>query len=529
MTAHPGSARPGGTPGRDRATDTPASGTGGAGGPAPAAARLTTGGADDDFADALALANSSRPRVPTAAGTRGSTAGARVEGEAGPAATAGPADPADARGTDRGEERTGAHRTTDDRHRSDHETTGHHHDTDWETAHRTAHRVGRELPPRAVSLTEAIGHTLAEPLTALTDLPAFDTAAMDGWAVSGPGPWGLEPGGAVLAGHDHPAPLADGLAVPIATGARIPPGTTAVLRRERGRTLADRLRGPNPSPGADIRPRGQECRTGAGLLPAGTPVTPAVLGLAAAAGYDRLTVRPRPRVAVLVLGDELLHRGLPTGGRIRDAIGPMIGPWLTGLGAEPVSVRLLGDLPAGSADRAGGPRGDTLVEALLDAAGSADLVLTSGGTGAGPVDRVHPALRALGARLPVDGVAVRPGHPMLLAELPDGVPLVGLPGNPLAAVSAVLTLVAPVLRGLTGRPEPDADTVRARLTEPVSRHPRDVRLVPVRLPAPGWAEPVGWAGPAMLRGIAVADAVAVLPPGPAPAAGRVRLLELPRP
>ncbi|WP_228473950.1 molybdopterin molybdotransferase MoeA, partial [Streptomyces calidiresistens] len=507
-------------------------------------------------------ANSSGPRPsgphssgPSPAGPRGTDGtAARPGGEATSPGVPGPTAPAGARRADRGAAGDAAPTVAPrpdgsaaGRHRGDRDPAGHPHATDWETAHRTARRAARHLPARALPLAEAIGHTLAEPLTALTDLPAFDTAAMDGWAVSGPGPWTLEPGGAVLAGHDRPSPLADGLAVPIATGARIPPGTTAVLRRERGRTVADRLRGPNPSPGADIRPRGQECRTGAGLLPAGTPVTPAVLGLAAAAGYDRLTVRPRPRVAVLVLGDELLHRGLPTGGRIRDAIGPMIGPWLTALGAEPVSVRLLGDLPAGSPGttagagestaprtgagaRTGGSGGaDTLVEELLAAADDADLVLTSGGTGAGPVDRVHPALRALGARVTVDGVAVRPGHPMLLAELPNGIPLVGLPGNPLAAVSAVLTLVAPLLHGLTGRPEPGAGTARAHLTSPVSRHPRDVRLVPVRLPAPGEAEPVGWAGPAMLRGIAVADAVAVLPPGPVPAAGRVRLLELPRP
>ncbi|MCE7079764.1 molybdopterin molybdotransferase MoeA [Streptomyces sp. ST2-7A] len=576
MTVRPGSARSEGAPGRDHAAEAAApAGTPSdpvavaaeyATGPARGGPRHAEDGPEDDFADALALANSSGPRPSVSvtghgpAGDDGATArtrgdsGARGGGRAGTVRGApDPDEPAADRASPRPDARRGddgggdGDRCTGHTDRGDHIPVGDH-GTDWESAHRAARRAGRELRTRAVPLGEAIGHTLAEPLTALTDLPAFDTAAMDGWAVSGPGPWGLESGGAVLAGHDRPAPLADGLAVPIATGARVPPGTTAVLRRERGRTVADRLRGPNPAPGADIRPRGQECRTGAALLPVGTSVTPAVLGLAAAAGYDRLTVRPRPRVAVLVLGDELLHRGLPTGGRIRDAIGPMIGPWLTALGADPISVRLLGDLPAGpgtdgtdgavspdsggmrenSAETSGEPA-DTLVEALNAAADGADLVLTSGGTGAGPVDRVHPALRALGARVVVDGVAVRPGHPMLLAELPGGVPLVGLPGNPLAAVSAVLLLVAPVLRGLTGRPEPESDPARARLIAPVSRHPRDTRLVPVRLPAPGEAEPVGWAGPAMLRGIAVADAVAVIPPGPASAAGRVRLLELPRP
>src|SRR5690606_1237796 len=130
-----------------------------------------------------------------------------------------------------------------------------------------------------------------------------------------------------------------------ATGARVPPDTTAVLRSEYGRTDAQgRLHALcEAGHGKDIRPRGQECRSGDQLLPPGTLVTPAVLGLAAAAGYDALTVVPRPRVDVLVLGDELLTEGLPHGGRIRDALGPMLPPWLRALGAGETTVRRIGD------------------------------------------------------------------------------------------------------------------------------------------------------------------------------------------
>ncbi|MDB1086333.1 molybdopterin molybdotransferase MoeA [Streptomyces sp. ACA25] len=389
----------------------------------------------------------------------------------------------------------------------------------WDAARRVAHRTaGRPLAPVGRPLDErALGHTLAEPLEALTDLPAFDASAMDGWAVSGPGPWHLAPGTGVLAGHAAPSPLTDGDAVPVATGARVPAGATAVLRSERGTVTGGQLRGPNPQPGADIRTRGQECRSGTALLPAGTPITPVVLGLAAAAGYDELTVRPRPRVDILVLGDELLVSGRPQEGRIRDAIGPMAGPWLTALGADVIATRHLGD------------DAEALHRALVTS--RADLIITTGGTAAGPVDHVHPTLRRLGARLTVNGVAVRPGHPMLLAELPDGPPLIGLPGNPLAAVSGLLTLAAPLLRALTGRSAPEEP--QATLTGPVRRHPADTRLVPVTCPAPGRAEPLRYAGPAMLRGIAAATALAVVPPGPEPSgealsAGHVRLLELPR-
>lgn len=386
----------------------------------------------------------------------------------------------------------------------------------WDAAREAAYRAVRPLPSGHRPLDGALGHTLAEPLAALTDLPAFDTSAMDGWAVSGPGPWHLRqddgPQG-VLAGGEPPAPLSDGVAVAVATGARVPEGTTGVLRSERGTVVAGQLRGANPAPGADIRPRGQECRSGVELVPPGTPVTPAVLGLAAAAGYDQLPVVPRPRVDVLVLGDELLHRGLPSGGRIRDALGPMVGPWLAALGADVAATRRLGDD----------------AEALRDAltASRADLVVTTGGTAWGPVDQVHPTLARIGAELLVSGVAVRPGHPMLLARLPGGPVLAGLPGNPLAAVSGVLTLAAPLLAALCGRPAPVER--EAVLGDEVRGHPSDTRLVPVRCPDPGVAEPLSYAGPAMLRGIAAASALAVIPPGGAPVGAPVRLLELPRP
>ncbi|MDT0447389.1 molybdopterin molybdotransferase MoeA [Streptomyces johnsoniae] len=382
----------------------------------------------------------------------------------------------------------------------------------WESARATAFRSVRPLPPRRLPLDLALGHTLAAPLTALTDLPAFDTSAMDGWAVAGPGPWRLtagEPG--LLAGAPAAGRLTDGEAVPIATGARVPEGATAVLRSERGTAADRRLRGPSPQPGADIRPRGQECRSGTELLPARTTLTPAALGLAAAAGYDQLAVRPKPRAEVLVLGDELLFRGLPHDGRIRDALGPMTGPWLAALGAQVMVTRRLGD------------DAEALHEAMSTS--RADLIVTTGSTAAGPMDHLRAVLARLGAHLLISGVAVRPGHPMLLAELPGGTPLVGLPGNPLAAVSGLLTLAEPLLRALADRPA--AAERHGRLTDEVRGHPEDTRLVPVELPEPDAARPLTYAGPAMLRGIAAAAALAVIPAGGARAQDRVRLLDLP--
>ncbi|WP_435887204.1 molybdopterin molybdotransferase MoeA [Streptomyces antimycoticus] len=438
----------------------------------------------------------------------------------------------------------------------------HHSATSWPDARaiaaRAAVKEAAHAAPVMRPLSEALGQVLAAPLAALTDLPPFDTSAMDGWALAGPGPWRLptdekDQDHGILAGHGEAAALPDGHAVRIATGARVPPGATAVLRSEYGTAAGDGwLHASAAHPvvlGQDIRTRGQECRSGDQLLPAGTLVTPAVLGLAAAAGYDELPTVRRPRVEVLVLGDELLTEGLPHDGRIRDALGPMVGPWLRALGAEVTGTRRLAD------------EADAVCAAVAES--SADVVVTTGGTAAGPVDHVHPTLRRLGAELLVDGVAVRPGHPMLLARLapesrenrenresrenpespqnPEGPDnpeksetpgpqtrparhLVGLPGNPLAAVSGLLTLAEPLLRTLTGRPAPAPGP--APLAEAVQGHPRDTRLVPVTFRQDA-AVPLRFNGPAMLRGIAVADGLAVIPPGGAKRGTEVEVLDLP--
>ena len=378
----------------------------------------------------------------------------------------------------------------------------------WPAARQAASSAAPALPPAVLDLDACAGTVLAAPLVARAPLPPFDTAAMDGFAVAGPGPWRLV--GQVLAGATWTEPLDAGTAVGIATGAPVPPSTDAVLPVEDATVTGGRVEGAVDS-GRHVRRAGEECAAGDLLLPAGTPVGAAVLGLAAACGHDALEVHPRPRVAALVTGDELVGSGLPRDGLVRDALGPQLPVLVASLGGDLVARRHLPD------DR------DALCRALQDA--GADVVVTTGASSTGPADHLRPVLEELGARVLVDGVACRPGHPQLLACLPGGRLVVGLPGNPLAALVAAVTVLGPALGALGGRPLAPLRT--ARLHEPVRASAGDTRLVPVRLTGMD-AVRVGHSGAGMLRGAAVADALAVVPPGDGlPAGAEVEVLALP--
>jgi len=377
--------------------------------------------------------------------------------------------------------------------------------------------VAGALPAVEVPLAGAEGGTLAAPLRAVTAVPGFDCSAMDGYAVGSlAGPWQVV--GQVLAGAARQrVPLTPGTALEIATGAAIPAGTVAVVPYEQATRDGDRLDGPATA-GRHVRRTGEDIPLGVDLLPAGTPVTATVVGLAAEVGLDTLPVRARPAAALLVTGDELVHAGGSRGGLVRDSIGPAVAGWVRGLGGV-----LLPPRPVPDTDAA------TVAKAIDAAAG--DLVLTSGGAGGGPRDLVAAALRELGADLVVDGVACRPGGPARLAELPDGRWLVALPGYPYSALVAVLTLLGPLLAGLTARPLPDLPTARLTLPAPPATPTRagapgpgdpppaaaSTRLVPVRRRPDGTVERLGRDRPGNLWGAAAADFLAVLAPGRAEA------------
>jgi molybdopterin molybdotransferase len=416
----------------------------------------------------------------------------------------------------------------------------------WSQAHRTAAAAAAALPAESLPLKRACGRTLAAALVARQPHPAFDTAAMDGYAVSGPPPWTVT--GRVLAGRDPSGGrgIRPGQAVEIATGAVVPPGAEAVVPYElalsEGRSVtlgagrgAGECRGHGQGHGqgrghghGNIRRRGEECGPGRELLPAGTLVTPAVLGLAATVGCDTLDVHGSPQVAVLVTGDELVRNGLPAVGRVRDALGPLLPGLVAWAGGTPRPVTYLPDgrspLACELARAAGGRRTAPHGAGPGPTAGALDLsvIVVCGASSRGPADHLRPALRESGAESLVDSVACRPGHPQLLARLPGGPFVVGLPGNPYAALAAAMTLLVPLLGALAGRPEPAR--AHARFSAPPSSDPARTRLVPVAVTG-CMATPVGHDQPALLWGAAAADALAVVPPG---GAFEAELLPLPR-
>lgn len=378
----------------------------------------------------------------------------------------------------------------------------------WNLARQTARQAAKPLEAVEVALPDALGLALASGVRALASQPTCDTSAMDGYAVAGLGPWSVV--GRVAAGDAVPGVrLRAGEAFGVATGAPVPDGSDSVIPVELCSVEAGVLREaegkpqqvPNRPPGKHIRRRGEDWSAGDELVPAGSLVSPAVLGLAAGSGHDALLVHRRPRVAVVVTGDELLHTGPPRPGRVRDAIGPMLPGLLTG--ADLIGTTHLRDDPSALADAL-----------TFD---QADVLVTCGATSVGPADHLRRVLAELDAEVLVSGVACRPGHPMLLAVLPDGRCVVGLPGNPFAALAAVLTLLRPLLDTLGGQ------LIQAPVTAwlgDIGAHPRDTRLVPVT----GAGVPVGHDRPGSLWGAALADALAVVPPGHR--SGEVELLPL---
>jgi molybdopterin molybdotransferase len=303
------------------------------------------------------------------------------------------------------------------------------------------------LPEReTVPLTACAGRVLAEPIVAPRDVPPYDNAAVDGYAVyfadlADAGPTRLKLAGRAAAGHPLHGLRAHGEAVRIFTGAPMPDGPDTVLMQEDCREKDGGVEVPaGIKRGANRRKRGEDVKLGSTALAAGRRLRPQEIGLAASLGLTALPVHRRLKVALFSTGDEVREPGaeLPPG-TIYDANRYTIAALLAGLGC---AVSDLGILP----DRA-----ERVREAIAGAAKTHDLVVTSGGVSMGEEDHVRAAIETLG-NLHFWRLSIRPGRPVALGQV-GGVPFLGLPGNPVAVMVTFLLLARPLILRLSGASE----------------------------------------------------------------------------
>jgi molybdopterin molybdotransferase len=299
--------------------------------------------------------------------------------------------------------------------------------------------VGEETVP----LASACGRILVRDLVAQIDVPPHANSAVDGYAVAHADLLAdrdtvLPVGGRAAAGHPLDRPAARGEAIRIFTGAPMPDGSDTVMMQEDCVVEAGRVRlAPGIKQGANRRHAGEDVARGAVALPAGRRLKPADLGLAAALGNDRLPVFRALRVALLSTGDEVREPGGALApGAIYDANRVMLAALLRGLGCV---VSDLGIRP----DRAA-----ALVDTLAMASAEHDLIVTSGGVSTGEEDHVRAAIERLG-RIDFWRLAIKPGRPVALGQV-NGVPLIGLPGNPVAAALTFVVLARPLILRLAG-------------------------------------------------------------------------------
>ncbi len=368
------------------------------------------------------------------------------------------------------------------------------------------------LPDEEVPLEEAYGRVLAAPVRAAHALPPFANSAVDGFAVraedvagAGPDhPVTLAVAGEATAGHPASTPVRPGRAVRIMTGAPLPDGADALVMLEWTEWTDREVRVFRaPHAGRHIRRPGEDVAAGAEVLPAGRALAPPDVGLLAALGHARVRVRRRPRVALLVTGDELLRPEEPLApGRIRSA-----NDWT-----------LRGALrDAGAREQWLGLGRDTLddLASRIARGAEADVLLVSGGVSVGDRDLLGAALAGVGFTKIFWRVLSSPGKPLLFGRL--GATLVfGLPGNPVSALVAFENFVRPSLRRLEGDANPERPRLPARAGAAIEgpkdrRHFARVRLV---VDAGGArVREVGPTGSGNLSSLVRANALAVVPEG----------------
>ena len=367
--------------------------------------------------------------------------------------------------------------------------------------------------PETVPLEEARGRVLAERIDAAIDVPGFDRASMDGYAVRARDTFGVDEAdpaaldlvGAVHAGAAPAVTVSPGTCAEVSTGAVMPEGADSVVMVERtdesgaedgeGREEGGEGDGPDRiavrtavAPGDHVMSAGADIAAGARALGPGTRLTPREIGLLSALGVDEVPVEGKPRVGIVSTGDELVRPGEaldPSRGEIYDVNSTTIAAGVEEAGGEPVLYPHAGD------------DYEEMERLLRRAADECDLVLSSGSTSASAVDVIYRVIEERGELL-LHGVAVKPGKPMLVGRLDrrgsdaasegEGADArsgesayVGLPGYPVSALTIFRTFVAPAVREAAGLPEPAAATVEGRMGVGERYGEGRMRLMPVGL------------------------------------------------
>ena len=327
-------------------------------------------------------------------------------------------------------------------------------------------------------LAAALGRTLAEPVLAPAAVPGFRASIMDGYAIAA----GVEPPaigsgwqlvGRSAAGAPHGAALRPGEAVRILTGAVVPDGCERVLPQELVQRVdgapSERIElvqpcGPNPW----IRQPEEEASPGQELAAAGQALGAADLGRLASCGVQKLVVWARPRLALLISGDELLPPGSPRGaGQIWESNSALLTALLARLGYPVQEVRVVADQP------------EPLRQALLELAASADVVVSTGGVSAGDTDWIRGLVAELG-QVRFWKLFLKPGRPFAWGQV-AGTPFFGLPGNPVAAAITALQLLWPGLQRLEGAEPQPLPRLKVKLESPLRRGSGRPELARARL------------------------------------------------
>jgi len=370
-------------------------------------------------------------------------------------------------------------------------------------------RPARRTAVEVVALADALRRVPGEPVLARHDLPGFARSTVDGYAVRAADTYGASEGlpgylefvGEVAMGAPSAVDVVPGGAVAIPTGAVLPAGADAVVMVEHTQqAMAGTVEILRPvAPGEGIVRADEDARGGTELVSAGRPLRAQDLGLLAAAGVIELAVHARPRVAILSTGDEVVDPATPAleTGQVRDASTVALAALIREAGGEPVPRGIVAD------DRA------ALEAALAGALAGADVVVVSAGSSVGGRDETAAAVAALGPPgIWCHGLAIKPGKPTLLAEC-DGVPVIGLPGNPRSALVVFRLVGMPIVRRAGGcdvvPPEP---ATRARLARDLASAAGRLDVVQVRV-RDGVATPLFGAS-ALLSVLTAADGFVVV-------------------